>query len=199
MENEVLIDAAIKADLEPLYRADDRHYHAMAHIEALLGLAAEYEDALVDPEAVRAAIWFHDAVYDSRAADNEAKSAALARERLAGRCRPERLSLIVAMIEATATHVVPEFPEAAARRDAALFLDMDLSILGSAPEVFDAYEKATRREYAWVAEPAWRTGRGAVLKRFLARAEIFNTSEFRQRFEKQARMNMARSLASLAP
>jgi len=83
-------------------------------------------------------------------------------------------------------------------RHASLFLDMDLSILGAAPAAFNAYERAVRREYAWVEEPMWRAGRGAVLKTFLARDHIFHTDEFRQRFEPQARQNIARSIEALA-
>lgn len=193
-----LLDATLKAELAALYRAPDRHYHGLSHIEALLSLAAEYRPALADPEAVEAAIWFHDAVYDSRAKDNEALSAALARERLAGRTDTARLARVTAMIEATATHEVPAFDDPLAVRDAALFLDMDLSILGAASDVFDAYEHAVRREYGWVEEPAWKAGRGAVLNNFLARPHIFHTPEFRQRFEATARENMARSMERLA-
>ena len=197
MENSPLIDTTLKQEISALYSVAGRHYHGMAHIEALLALAREYRQALADPEAVEAAIWFHDAVYDSRAKDNEAQSAALARKKLGGRISAQRLDRIAAMIEATATHQLPEFADAGTARDAALFLDMDLSVLGSRPDVFEAYENAVRREYAWVPEPAWIAGRGAVLKNFLARAHIFHTPEFRNRFEAQARKNMARSLAAL--
>ncbi|AGB46672.1 hypothetical protein Mesau_04334 [Mesorhizobium australicum WSM2073] len=197
MENEPLIDDALKTELSVLYKAGDRPYHNLAHIEAMLGLAGDYRTLLDDPEAVEAAIWFHDAVYDSRAKDNEAQSAALAEQKLAGRIDAGRLSHVSAMILATATHQVPLFDDVAATRDASLFLDMDLSILGAAPDAFDAYERAVRREYGWVEEPMWRAGRGAVLKGFLARPHIFHTQEFRQRFEPQARRNMARSLQAL--
>ncbi|MFD1983218.1 hypothetical protein ACFSOZ_11115 [Mesorhizobium newzealandense] len=197
MENELLIDDPLKRVLSALYSAKDRHYHNLAHIEAMLALAGDYRGLLDDPEAVEAAIWFHDAVYDSRAKDNEAQSAALAEKKLAGRTEAGRLNRISAMIVATATHLLPLFEDATAARDAGLFLDMDLSILGAAPDAFDAYERAVRREYAWVEEPMWRAGRSAVLKNFLARPHIFHTEEFRQRFELQARANMARSLEAL--
>lgn len=197
MENEPLIDAPLKHELSALYQAEGRHYHNLAHIEAMLALAADYRALLHDPGAVEAAIWFHDAIYDSRAKDNEARSAALAAEKLAGRTNTERLDRIVAMIVATATHELPALADKEAYREAALFLDMDLSILGASPEAFDAYEQAVRREYGWVEEPMWRAGRGAVLKTFLARPHIFHTEEFQQRFEPQARQNMARSLEAL--
>jgi predicted metal-dependent HD superfamily phosphohydrolase len=198
MENEDLIDDALQAELRALYRAEGRHYHGLAHIEALLELAREYRSALSDPQAVEAAIWFHDAIYDSRAGDNEAKSARLARQRLAGRTGAERIERIAAMIEATAAHRAPD-PDGGAGNDAAMLLDMDLSILGAEPAVFDAYERAVRREYDWVDETAWRTGRAAVLKGFLDRPHIFHTQPFRERFERRARENIERSLAALRP
>ena len=197
MENEPLIDPEMRTELSALYGAPDRHYHGLAHIEALLALAREYRSALSDPDAVEAAIWFHDAIYDSRRSDNETRSAELALERLAGRTGAERRGRIATMIEATATHTLPDLGDKAAGRDAALFLDMDLSILGAAPAEFDAYEAAVRREYGWVEEEAWRAGRAAVLEKFLARPHIFHTEAFRQRFEAQARENLARSLAAL--
>ncbi|TIO10430.1 hypothetical protein [Mesorhizobium sp.] len=197
MENEPLIDEPLKRELSALYRAEGRHYHNLAHIEAMLALAGGYRASLHDAEAVEAAIWFHDAIYDSRAKDNEARSAALAEEKLAGRTDAQRLGRITAMIIATATHELPQFGDENAIRDAALFLDMDLAILGAAPDAFDAYEQAVRREYGWVEEPMWRAGRSAVLKSFLARPHIFHTEEFRQRFEAQARQNIARSIEAL--
>ncbi|PLP61082.1 hypothetical protein CYK37_01955 [Mesorhizobium loti] len=195
--NASLISPALRTELSELYRAEDRHYHGITHIVALLSLFDEYRSAFSDPEAVEAAIWFHDAIYDSRAKDNETRSADLARERLAGTVSAERLSRIARMIEATATHTIPEIEPEAARRDAALLLDMDLSILGTAPETFDAYEAAVRREYAWVEEPLWIAGRGAVLKTFLEREHIFHTDIFRDRLERQARENLRRSIDAL--
>ncbi|TGQ31859.1 MULTISPECIES: hypothetical protein [unclassified Mesorhizobium] len=197
MENQPLIDEPLKRELSALYQAKDRHYHNLAHIEVMLALAGDYRASLHDPEAVEAAIWFHDAIYDSRAKDNEVRSAALAEEKLDGRTDAERLGRIAAMIVATATHELPHLGDEHFMRDTALFLDIDLSILGAAPDAFDAYEQAIRREYGWVEEPMWRAGRSAVLKDFLARRHIFHTEEFRQRFEPQARQNIARSIEAL--
>jgi predicted metal-dependent HD superfamily phosphohydrolase len=193
-----LIDEDTKAELIALYSAPDRHYHGLAHIGTMLALAGEYRTVLSDPEAVEAAIWFHDAVYDSRRSDNETRSAELAVCRLSGRTDRERLDLVGKMIEATATHQVPELATKAARMDAAFFLDMDLSVLGASPDQYDSYEEAIRREYAWVAGTAWRSGRTAVLKNFLSRSHIYHSNIFRSRYETQARENMARSLARLA-
>jgi predicted metal-dependent HD superfamily phosphohydrolase len=198
MANEPLIGEALKTELSALYRQPGRHYHGQAHIEALLALVREHRAEIADPEAVEAAVWFHDAIYDSRRSDNEARSAALAAEKLASRVNPARLARIVAMIEATATHALPDLGDEAASRDAAFFLDMDLSILAAPKGAFDSYEAAVRREYAWVEDKAWRSGRAAVLRKFLGRPHIFHTETFRQRFEAQARKNIQRSIAALA-
>ena len=198
MENEPLIGEALKTELAALYRQPGRHYHGLAHIQGLLALLQEHRADLADLQAVEAAIWFHDAIYDSRRSDNEARSAALAAEKLSSRVEAARLSRIVAMIEATATHALPGLGSEAADRDAAYFLDMDLSILGAPKSAFDSYEAAVRREYAWVDDKAWRSGRAAVLRKFLARPRIFHTEAFREQFEAQARKNIARSIAALA-
>lgn len=192
-----MIDDALRKELAALYGAPGRYYHGIGHVKALLELARQFRSALSDPQTVEAAIWFHDAIYDSRAKDNEARSAELARRKLATRASPERVARVAAMIEATADHRIPAFGDPAIRRDAALFLDMDLSILGAEPAAFDAYERAVRREYGWVSEAAWRAGRAAVLKSFLGRRHIFHTAEFRSSFERPARANLARSLAAL--
>lgn len=192
-----LVDDALKAELAKLYAAPERHYHNLAHIEALLALAARHRAEIADPEAIEAAIWFHDAIYDSQAKDNETRSAALAAERLGSRLERGQLAKIIAMIEATATHLVPDLADAAARHDAALLLDMDLSILGAAPPAFDAYEAGVRKEYDWVPEDLWRKGRAGVLQGFLARPHIFHTDAFRAELDNRARANIARSIATL--
>jgi predicted metal-dependent HD superfamily phosphohydrolase len=191
------IDEALKRELTSLYRDGSRHYHGIEHIEALLALAEEYLPLLSDPQAVEAAIWFHDAIYDSQAKDNEERSADLAARRLSGKLEATRLDRIVTMIRATAKHELPRLESAAALRDAELFLDMDMSILGAAADIFDRYEAAVRKEYAWVPEAAWVTGRRAVLRSFLDRPFIYLSVEFRDRFETQARENIRRSLSAL--
>jgi predicted metal-dependent HD superfamily phosphohydrolase len=193
-----LISGTIRDELVRAYAAPDRHYHDLAHIEALLALAREHGAALSDREAVDAAIWFHDAIYDTRRHNNEARSAELAGERLRGRADQDRIDRIATMIRATAGHTLPGLPDDGARRDCALFLDMDLAILGSEPAAFDAYEAAVRREYSWVPEPLWVEGRRKVLENFLARPAIYASPQFQASHEAAARRNLAQSLAALA-
>jgi predicted metal-dependent HD superfamily phosphohydrolase len=192
-----LISEPVRAELVSAYTAPDRHYHDLRHIEALLRLAEACAGVIADREAVEAAIWFHDAIYDTRRGDNEERSAALAAARLAGATDQDRVARIAAMIRATAGHAVPDLADAAAKGDCALFLDMDLAVLGSPAEDFDTYEAAVRREYDWVAEPQWRLGRRAVLAQFLARPTIYTTARFQASHEATARRNLARAIARL--
>jgi len=192
-----LISGSIRDELVRAYTAPDRHYHNLAHVDVMLGLARAHGSLLSDPEAVDAAIWFHDAIYDTRRPDNEARSAELAAERLGGLASSDRLGRIALMIRATAGHAMPEFADQGSRQDCALFLDMDLAILGSAPEEFAAYEAAVRREYAWVPEPLWIEGRRKVLESFLARPMIYASPQFQATHEAAARHNLIQSLAAL--
>jgi predicted metal-dependent HD superfamily phosphohydrolase len=194
-----LISAPLRAELAAAYTAPGRHYHGLHHVETLLGLAEACAGEIADRDAVEAAIWFHDAVYDTRRPDNEERSAALAQARLAGAADEERIARIAAMIRATAGHAAPDFRDAAANHDGALFLDMDLSILGSPEADFDAYENAVRREYDWVTDEQWRQGRRAVLISFLARPAIYASARFRASHETAARHNLTRTIARLEP
>ncbi|KAK1829758.1 hypothetical protein QBC39DRAFT_123217 [Podospora conica] len=184
--------------LTALYISPTRHYHSLTHVHSLLALLNAHRAAFSDPEAIEAAIWFHDAVYNSRDKPpaNEAASAELAVQHLreAG-VDEERIERVRVMILATAGHVVPTEAELGsggegAVRDAEMFLDMDLSVLGAGEDEFDEYERGVRREYEWVDEEGWRKGRGEVLRSFLGRERIFFSELFRGLLEERARGNL---------
>jgi predicted metal-dependent HD superfamily phosphohydrolase len=192
-----LILPSVRAELVKAYSASDRHYHDLRHIDAMLGLMREHVVLLTDPTTLEAAIWFHDAIYDTHRDDNEQRSADLARERLSSIANTQQLDRIVEMIRATANHVMPSGLDGRAASDCALFLDMDLAILASAPHEFTAYEQAVRREYAWVPEAMWIIGRRRVLETFMMRASIYSSPQFRSSHETPARRNLAQALSVL--
>jgi predicted metal-dependent HD superfamily phosphohydrolase len=192
-----LIDDDIKAKLRALYD-EGRAYHNWTHIQAMLALFEEFRQLLTDEEAVLAAIYFHDAIYDSRDKDNEERSASLALDWLQAKTTSKRLSTIAAAILATKKHRLPEGLSATTTADIQFLLDADLSILGADPEAFEAYDDAIRDEYAWVDDAAWKAGRGAVLQSFLDRPAIFHIPALHDRFEARARQNLEVAIAKLS-
>src|SRR5262249_47690617 len=134
--------------LAAAYDADDRHYHDLEHIADVLRVAGRLADLADEPRLIQLAVWFHDAVYDTHAKDNEERSATLAVELLGPLGMPSgSLDRMAELIRATA-HVGAAEVDA----DTAILLDADLAILGAAPERYDRYARAIRREYAWVPE-----------------------------------------------
>ena len=192
----MLTDAMLNR-IADLHRGPDRGYHGWTHPLALLDLWKEVRDGLDDPLAVRCAILLHDAVYEPRAADNEARSAALAAEMLDGVVPPETLARTVRLIEATAKHAIPDNLPADEHGDMAMFLDMDLAILAAPQAEFDAYEAGVRHEYREVPEAAFRAGRARILEGFLARDALYLSPWGRAAFEAGARANLDRSIRRL--
>ena len=77
-----------------------RHYHNQQHIAECLTQFDAARNIARRPEAIEFAIWFHDAVYDPKAGDNEEKSAALAKKCVEGAQLPSALiDMLVANFE----------------------------------------------------------------------------------------------------
>lgn len=175
------------------YDEPHRHYHARAHLEACLGHFDTLAAHAPHPALVEMALWFHDAIYDIGATDNEQRSADWARDALlAAGAAPAVAARVHALVMLTRHDAPPDDD------DARVLLDADLSILGARPEVFEAYEQQIRREFAQVPPDAFRARRRRVLQGFLDRPAIYHTPPFRGAREAQARSNLAGSIARLA-
>ena len=184
--------------LKARYAEPQRHYHTWDHIEALRRHFDSLEAHWNRPEPVLWALYWHDAIYDPTRPDNEELSAQLLEDEGAAHMSVNNLAFAAEIIRATAKHDVPEGLSDDERADLSLFLDIDLSILGTPEPVFDQYEVNVRREYAFVPDEAFRAGRAKVLKSFADRPAIYFTEEGRSRWDAQARRNLSRSLAQLA-
>ena len=180
-------DALCQAYAEP-----QRRYHTLQHLRECLGQAERITQLAERPGEVLIALWFHDAVYDTKGRGNEARSARWAREVVAAAGGPEAAERVHALVMATEHHAVPS------GRDAQVLVDVDLSILGAEARRFDEYERQVRDEYRHVPELLFRGKRRSVLQGFLARERIFNTDTFHQLLEARARDNLRRSIAQLS-
>ncbi|MGQ5259383.1 HD domain-containing protein [Micromonospora sp. ZYX-F-536] len=174
-----------------------RHYHTVAHLTAVLDVVDEHAGLADRADLVRLAAWCHDAVYDPRADGdaNERDSATLAGSLLAGLGVPApAVAEVQRLVLLTAGHVV-----APGDRDGALLCDADLAVLAAQPATYDRYAAAIRREYAHVPEPAFRAGRAAVLRHLLELPALFRLPPLADRWERSARANLRRELATLNP
>jgi predicted metal-dependent HD superfamily phosphohydrolase len=184
------------------YAEPHRHYHTATHIMFVLRHLHEISEASANPlsaEVVAAAL-YHDAIYDARAADNEACSAVLAANDLneVG-WATDRCESVASLILATAGHLTDDggTARAAPGTDTAMLLDADLAILGADPGAYQAYVNGVRAEYRHVDDEQWRAGRTAVLHRFLDRQRLFITDHMHTTLEHRARANIEAELAAL--
>lgn len=164
-------------------------YHDLLHLEEVLDRLDLLAGAGVpfDPTTVALAAWFHDAVYDG-AADDEERSAAWAERALPATYADE----VARLVRLTADHrPADDDPAGAALSDA------DLAILAAPRERYDAYAAGVRSDFAHVGDDDFRAGRAAVLRELLDRPHVFSTAAARELWEVAARANLRRELDEL--
>lgn len=182
----------VYASLASAYAEPHRHYHTGRHIEDCLAQLDSAADIAECQEEVGLALWFHDAVYKPISSKNELRSAEWAREFLrAAGAKDAVCRRVYGHILATRHGGEPP------SGDAAVVVDVDLSILGREPGSYDEFERAVREEYKWVPWPVYRSKRAEILSSFLARAHIYATEHFRDCFEVRARQNLERAIRRL--
>ncbi|MHA7240538.1 DUF4031 domain-containing protein [Arthrobacter sp. TMS1-12-1] len=184
------------AELLDRWGEEQRRYHTPAHLLAVL----EALDVLLEPadeplrDAVLLAAWFHDAVYEGRAGDDERASASLAVQSLRGIRPDDVVGDVERLVLLTATH--DPGPE---DRAGHLLCDADLAVLAGAPEAYARYVAAIRAEYRHVPEDAFIGGRRSVLRHLLALEPLYRTAAAQEEWTAPARGNLTRELASLEP
>ena len=175
-------------DVIKQYSGPGRFYHTLDHIGAVLEAVESLGSFARNRDAVKLAAWLHDVSYDSRASDNEERSAEYA-ERWCEKLSIPPGPLVALLILKTKTH------EAENDVDAQIVIEADLAILGAGEPIYLAYAENIRREYAWVPEETYQIARRQVLERFLAKPTMFHLLEH---LEEPARRNMAAEIARFA-
>src|SRR6185295_10337490 len=179
------------------YTTPPRHYHTLEHILAclrelreLLGSPAAVEVA--HPGELAAALLFHDAVYVVGRSDNEDESARLAGLELPALFPGLDSGLVCHLVRLTAKH--GHLGDGAGlTEEMRLFLDIDMAILGSSPEVYRTYGSGVRAEWEpTVGAVRYSVGRKAFLVGLLATQRLFLSEHYHAKLEERARDNLVR-------
>lgn len=167
------------------YSEKHRFYHTVKHIEAMLRHYDVVKDLAERPAEVELAIWFHDAIYKPFSKSNELDSAEWAKEfSLSNGYDLEGAERVHSLIMATLHN------GAVQDKDQQLIVDIDLTILGASPEVYDEFERNVRKEYKMVPTFIYRKKRKELLKSFLNNTSIYSLDYFKEKYENVARHNM---------
>lgn len=164
-------------------------YHDLLHLVEVLDRLDRLASAGggFEPTSVGLAAWFHDAVYDG-AADDEERSARWAEQAL-----PPAYATEVARLVRMTVHHRPDDDDAAG----CALSDADLGILAAPRERYDAYVAGVRADFAHVSDADFRAGRAAVLADLAAKPHLFHTPQARELWEARARANLERELTGL--
>jgi predicted metal-dependent HD superfamily phosphohydrolase len=171
------------------YGETHRKYHTLQHLRECLGLFESVAGLASRAAEVELALWFHDAIYEVKRADNEERSAEWAKEAVARRGASGDVALRIHSLVMVTRHTgVPT------RADEQLLVDIDLSILGANEQRFAEYERQIREEYSFV--PGWlfKRKRRAILRSFLDRPRIYGTQHFHDALDAAARANLRRAI-----
>jgi predicted metal-dependent HD superfamily phosphohydrolase len=163
-------------------------YHDLLHLTEVLERLELLADDEVDATTVALAAWFHDAVYDG-AADDEERSAQWAEQAL-----PPAYADEVARLVRMTVHHRPgdDDPAGCALSDA------DLAILAASRERYDTYAAGVRADFAHVGDDDFRAGRLMVLRDLAAQPHLFHSARGRELWEAAARANLEREIGELS-
>ncbi len=187
--------------LQSNYNDASRSYHTLQHVFDCLRHFETLKKRFNDPDVVELAIIFHDFIYDPLASNNEVESARYAR--LALRCTSKlsqsQIDRMCDLIKMTKAHAHDD------SCDAKLFLDIDMSILGTKPKRYQEYVAQVRQEYvvsAQVPQLVFDQRRKAFLQKLLTNINnngrrLYYTDYFHGRLGLQAEKNIAAELRHL--
>ncbi len=179
-------------EIEQHYSDNSRHYHNLQHLENMFAELKFVEDKIENINVLHLAVFYHDIIYDATKNDNEEQSAILLKERLLRLGLVEReVALCEKMILATKGHSKSNVT------DINYLVDIDLSILGASKKDYIKYTDQIRQEYKMYPLEQYKIGRKFVIEKFLALDQIYKTSFFNDKFEKQAKQNLKDEIVKL--
>ena len=181
-------------DLINTYSKPNRYYHNLEHIQNILNIIEPVKKIANNFQVIQLAAWFHDYIYNPQAKDNEFQSALYAVDTLNQlKISAEIIEVVKQIIISTQKHQ-PAVNNLDNNLDILIFLDADLSILGTSLDNYLKYAQAIRQEYNWLSDREYQKGRKQVLINFLSRERIYYTDYFYHKLEIPARNNLQAEL-----
>ncbi|MDJ0799558.1 MAG: hypothetical protein QNJ51_22540 [Calothrix sp. MO_167.B12] len=168
------------------YSSPERQYHTLSHIHHVLTTINSLQKYTQNLSVVKLAAWFHDVVYDTRARDNEERSADYAQKLLSSWGIPATITNMVSRLVLNTKNHQADIEDI----DSQVLLDADLGILAAHPEEYQRYAQAIRQEYGWMSGIDYILGRQRVLEQFLQRQQIYFTPLMFEQCENSARANI---------
>jgi len=179
-------------EIEAQYSESNRFYHTLGHLENLYAQLLQVRENITDWDAIIFATVYHDYIYNTARTDNEEQSADIAHKRLESIGVPEE------RIQRTCAHILATKGHSSTNdADTNAFTDSDLSILGQHWESYVEYSRQIRHEYSRYSDAEYNAGRKKVLAHFLTMERLYKTPYFYEKYELQARENMAMEIESL--
>lgn len=161
-----------------------RHYHDYKHMRHCLRELDGAAHRIGDADVVEMALWFHDAIYEPGAADNEIRSARLFESFAAPVLNPNLTREVSSAILDTVHKTLPEAD------NARFVVDIDLSSFGLPWPEFMADSHALRKEQMHLSDREFYQRKCAFLKSLIDRDRIYATQYFGNLYELAARTNI---------
>lgn len=177
------------AALESRHSKTGRHFHTLDELAFRLELL---ETTGSDTAHLRLALYYHHVVHDPCGENNELQSARLAREELAEAGVKEKDSAVVYDL----IRLTDPLPSPAMEHDG-LFLDLHHAWLGSPPDQFERFSRNLRQDFSWLPDGRYLRQRMNEIMSLLDRQPLYQTADFRERFEDQARTNLTAEISRL--
>ena len=179
------------SNLEKTYSIKSRYYHNLIHLEEMITLFDIYKSELQFPNEVLYSIFYHDYIYKVTRKDNELKSAEFALSILPENTTLDK-QLVFDMICATQLHQLNKI------EDINWLIDFDLKILSKDWKDYKIYFDQIRKEYKIYPNILYNPGRKKALEHFLENEFIFQTAEFKNKYEAKARENIKLEIEMLS-
>ncbi|KAL1130302.1 hypothetical protein AAG570_013240 [Ranatra chinensis] len=184
------------------YSRPERVYHNLTHLLDKYLLYRTVEAHITNKTAVCLALFFDYLEYDPKSMENSEKNI----ERFktfsseTGINTDSELYVdVIALLRCSGTHITEEHKakDMYGTEDKHYFLDLDVAILGTEPDQYAEYAEKVKQEYHFLPPHLYNSLRLKVLQNFLQIPNIFATKVFRDKFEKQARLNIEIEIHSL--